>query len=744
MKGIKYTFTPPSLSSGASSVPVLSSRLSDLDQQMRAFIAEKRAHGLHHQAPTTHSRITSINTDKGLPTPPGRLSSLPVRERKLVKLSKKSPKPKLRLIPPKGTTAMATSGTHGLVITTDIQVVPHLIPWNTSSILAPSLPGSSSGKFQRRMDPWKKRRRLASFAGSKTTTNRGDLLWASLETPEFAINPQPCTSPESSPLLPPPRGNSIQPHYNGDLRIVPSPVQSGQAASSAPAKRQSRTHPAETPESVLGTYPRKIPQAPHSMSAGSTEDRILPHRIINSMATQPPKIPPPPPPPTPAKSWAQMERARMSPPQLATPSWTPVGFVAELEGSRVEVRDDISRGSIVLPAGMVDDKSRGRKAKPSRIISNFSPPQYIIPKGEEIYAYLPLPPVPSHSQSRSPSPTPRRKHKSSESSPVIDIQLETGDGDGLVQWFENFRWGEGIPAPSSIPGTPATATTETNSSNTCTLALLSELGVPGGASGIFRINERASVLHPDGAVRNGEHFRPVLSPGTTGMTSNVVLLSPIYLESPRLASFYGSRSSSASSAGDAFRFDLEVGEALSDVDEGHEEQEFDANKLCLVHPVGENAEILGQQVLDGWELSVDGAYDNDRNSEECQGNKLGIDNLYRDTGYEDDSETSNEFDTRLEKEIEMILNGTYGGGSSDDWRDGIYSVDNSLDEWEEIRVGLDIDLGKVEERNFKREMDEVMGDEGGWSERPRTRYIAGRNSMLDSDVIFCLRGIDSM
>lgn len=731
MKGIKYTFTPPSLSSGPSPVPVLYSRLSDLDQQMRAFIAEKRAHGLHHQATTTHSRITSINTDKDLPRPPGPLSSLPVRERKLVKLSKKSPKPKPRLIPPKGTTAMATSGTHGLVIT-DIQLVPHLIPWNTSSILAPSLPGSSSDKLQRRMDPWKKRQRLASFVGSKTTTNRGDLLRASFAPPEFAINPQPCTSPESSPLLPPPRGNSIQPHYNGDLRIVPSP----------PAKRQSRTHTVETSESVLGTYARKIAQAPHIMSADSAEDRVLPHRIMNNMATQPPKIPPPP--PTPAKSLAQMERARMLPPQLATPSWTPVGFVAELEGSRVEVRDDISSASIVVSAGMVDDKSRERKARSSRIISSFSPPQYIIPEGKEIYAYLPLPPVPSPSQSHSPSPTPSRIHKSSESSPVIDIQLEIGDGDGLVQWFENFRWGEGILAPSSVPRTPATARAEMDSSNTCTLTLLSELGVPGGASGTFRINERASVLHPDGAVRNEEHLRPVLSPGTTGMTSNGVLLSPIYPESPRLASCYGSRSSFASSVGDAFRFDLEVGEALSDVDEGHEEQEVDADELGLVHPVGDNAEILGQQVFDGWELSVDGAYDNDRSSEGSQGNKLGIDNLYRDMGYEDDSDTSNEFDTRLEKEIEMILNGTYGGGSSDDWRDGIYSTDNSLDEWEEIRVGLDIDLGKVEKWNVKREMDEVMGNEGGWSERPRTRYIAGRNSMLDSDVIFCLRGIDSM
>lgn len=740
MTGIKYNLTPLSLSPGASPVPALSSRLSDLDQQMRAFIAEKRAHGLHHHhVHTTHSRMTSINTDKSLPTPPGPLSSPPVRQGKLIKLSKKPPKPKLRLIPPKGKAAMATSGTHRLVITRpDMRIVPHLIPWNTSSILASSLPEPSSDKFQRRMGPWKKRRRLASFAGSKTAANRGDLLWASLATPEFEMNPQPCTSPECSPLLPPPRGNSIQPYYSGDLRIVPPPVQSGRAASPAPTKCQSRAHTAEIPESVPDTYPRKIPRAPPSMSADSTEDIILPHR----MAPQPPRIPPPP--PTPAKSWAQMERARMSP-QLATPSWTPVGFVAELEGSRVEVRNDISSASIVLAVGVVDDKSRGRTARPSRIISSFSPPQYIIPKGKEIYTYLPLPPVPSPSQSHSPSPIPGRMHKPSESSPVIDIQLEIGGGDGLVQWFENFRWGEGISAPSLIPGTPTTARTETNSSNTCTLALLSEPKVPGDARGTFRINERASVLHPDGAARNGEHSRPALLPSSTGMASNVVLLSPIYLESPKLASCYGSRSSFASSAGDAFRFDLEVGEALSDVEEGHEEQEVDADELCLVHPVGENVKILGRQVLNGWELSVDGAYDNDRNSEDGQGDKLGIDDLYRYTGYEDDSDTSNEFDTRLEKEIEMILNGTYGGGSSDDWRDGIDSADYSPDEWEEeIIVGLDIDLGKVEERNVKREMDEVIRDEGGWSERPRTRYIAGRNSMLDSDVIFCLRGIDSM
>lgn len=649
-----------------------------------------------------------------------------------------------------------------------------MIPWNTSSsgimsinappISAPPITVSSPGKFQRRMDPWKKRRRPASFVESETAANRGDFLWATLATPEFAINPQPWTSPKCSPLLPPPRGNSIQSRHSGNLRAMPphpSPVnvaprlQPGQA--SLPLiNHQSRTRTTEILESVLGTYPRKKLRAPPSMSTESIEDRILSHRTTIGMATQPPITPPPP--PTPAKSRAQQEaqreRARVSPLPLATPLSTPVGFVAELEGSivtGVKVVDDVSSASVLSAPGLgVNDRPRKRKIHPSKIKSNLSPPRHTIPEGKEIYACLPLPAVPSPSQSHSHIPTPSLMYKSSESSPVIDIQLGIGDGDGLVQWFENFRWGEGLSCPSLSPGTP-----ETNGNNICILSLPSKPTTLESSKNTFSMKDCESVLDPDGAIRNEEQSRPALSLNTNDIAG---LLSPAYLTSPRLPSCHGSRSSFASSAGDAFRFDLEVGEALSAVDEGHEEEEFDANELYQISPVRENIEILGQQVFGGWVLGVGRLnYGGDRDMEErpqMEGGGLGFGELYGDAEYEgdDSSDTSNEFDTHLEQEIEMILNGAYGGGSSDDWRDGIYSADSSSpeqdDEMEgEIIVGLDIDMGtagKVEERNFGAGIDEVIGDEDGWSERPRTRYIAGRNSMLDSDVIFCLRGIDSM
>lgn len=773
MTGIKYTFIPPYSSTGASPVPVLSSRLSDLDQQMRTFIAEKRAIGLPHgqppPSPLAQSYTTSINAKKSLPIIPNQ-GKLPRRERKLVKLSKKQPKPVLRLMPPKGTAAMTTSENSswpsGREITrTEPWIIPHLIPWNTSSlsimstnappISVPPITISSPGKFQRRMDPWKKRRRPASFVETETAANRGDFLWATLTTPEFAISPQPWTSPGRSPLLPPPRGNSIQSRRSGELRVMPPhppPVnvaprlQPGQAPTNHQSRKQSRTPTTEILESVLGTYPRRKPRAPPSMSTESIEDRILSHQTTIGRAAQPPRTPPPP--PTPAKSRAQQEaqrkRAKISPLPLATP----VGFVAELEGSIVsEIKDVSSAGVLSTPVLGVNDRPRKRKINPSKIKSNLSPPRHTIPEGKEIYACLPLPAVPSHPQSRSHSPTPSRMHKSSETSPVIDIQLGIGDGDGLVQWFENFRWGEGLSSPNLSPRTPGT-----DGDNICILPLSGEPATPKSVKSTFSKKDRALVLNPDGAIRNGEQSRPALSPNTSNVTG---LLSPVYLASPRLASCYGSRSSFASSAGDAFRFDLEVGEALSAVDEGHEEEEFDANELYQISLVRENIEIPGQQVFGGWELGVGGFYDGGyRDLEErpsMEGGGLGFGDLCGDAEYEgdDSSDTSNEFDTRLEQEIEMILNGTYGGGSSDDWRGWVYSADSSSPEQDderegEIIVGLDIDMGKAEERNFGTEMDEVVGDEDGWSERPRTRYIAGRNSMLDSDVIFCLRGIDSM
>lgn len=257
---------------------------------------------------------------------------------------------------------------------------------------------------------------------------------------------------------------------------------------------------------------------------------------------------------------------------------------------------------------------------------------------------------------------------------------------------------------------------------------------------MFRINELNSVLYPTGVDWDGKSSRPALLPGKSSTASKVA----VCLGSPGLTGCHGLRSSFASS--NVFGFDLQTGEELSYVDEG---QEVGDDELCR----REYVETLGQQVLDAWELSVDGVYDDDRDLEQSAqlvGDEFDTDYLCGDVEYDDDSDTSSELDTRLELEIEMILNGTYGGGSSDDWRDGIYSTDCSpelRDGWEgEATVGLDINMGKVDGQNPKRSrgVNEVMGDECGWSERPRTRYIAGRNSMLDSDAIFCLRGIDSM
>lgn len=334
---------------------------------------------------------------------------------------------------------------------------------------------------------------------------------------------------------------------------------------------------------------------------------------------------------------------------------------------------------------------------------------------------------------------------------MIDIQLETGDRDGLVKWFENFRWGEGISTPSlgtaktaevpasaqppsaETPGSPQlpAAPPNPNSRNTYKLPLLTEPDV----EGMFRISELNSVIHPTGVDWDGKPSRPALSPGKSGMASKVV----VCLGSPGLTSCHGLRSSFASS--NVFGFDLGTGEELS---YAGEEQEVDDDELYPRKCV----EILGQQVLDAWELSADGVYDDDRSLEQSSqlvGDEFDTDYLCGDMGYDDYSDTSNELDTRLELEIEMILNGTYGGGSSDDWRDGIYSANCSpepRDRWEgETMVGPDIN---TEGRNPRRGVNEVMGGECRWSKRPRTRYIAGRNSMLDSDVIFCLRGIDSM
>lgn len=197
---------------------------------------------------------------------------------------------------------------------------------------------------------------------------------------------------------------------------------------------------------------------------------------------------------------------------------------------------------------------------------------------------------------------------------------------------------------------------------------------------VLEVESRASVVEPEGACMVGERSFLTLSPGTPG----TALLSPVFPASPRLASYYGARASFASSVGDAFRFDEEE-EGLSDVDEDEE---------------------------------------------------LDVDEMY---GFDGEEEVANS----LEMEIEMMLGG-YVSGASDDWRDGIYSAGSSspeaeeMGEWgdgegEEIVVGLDIGFDEVEGEWMRSGID-----------RPKTRYLAGRNSMLDGDAIFCLRGVDSI
>lgn len=681
---------------------------------------------------------------------------------------------------------------------TQLRPVPHPNKKSpsTSSIMSISTspaPAPSPRKLKTVVDSWQRQRRPASFVGPETSADVGDLFRSSLATSRFSIPPRPWASPEASPLLPPPRGNSVQPRSSTGLLIVlppsTSPVEvSGlqrARVSPSPAKcrapKHHRTRTSEVLETVLGIYPSSKSRAPPGKStadalADHLANRILSHRITIDSQTKPPRTPPPP--PTPAKSRAQRERARVPPPLP-----TPVGFLAELEGScPVEPAvDKVSSASIVPNHTIIANKPRKRKVKSSKIESNISLAKPKTLEGKEIYERLPLPAVPTPLEPQPMSPPPSPVVKSSESSPVIDVELEMDYADGLVKWFENFCLGEGVTSPNmdiKSPGTARTSTstqaprgTRTSNPNIPSLPPARVPRTPRSAKNTFSVEDRASVLDPDGAVRNGE---PSLSPGPLFSPGNVAnntgLLSPVYPVSPRLVSYYGARSSSASSVGDAFRFDLEMGEALSDVDEEFEGHEIGVSKPSQLSPgrgnTGElndgvpnerqaNWELVVEQKLDVDELYGDGSINTGRNQQRTA-DELDIDDLYLDDEYEDGdntSDTSSEFDSRFEQEIEMILSGTYGGGSPDDWRDGIYSAGSSSseqsDEWEgEIMVGLDINMsmqmvGKAEGTEIEMGIDGVMGDEG-WRERPRTRYIAGRNSMLDSDVIFCLRGVDIM
>lgn len=644
------------------------------------------------------------------------------------------------------------------------------------STSAPSVSAPSQSKFKIMMDPWQ-RRRPTSLVDPAATTG-------------FAIPHQPWTSPGSSPLLPPPRGDD-HPRRSADMRIVPSPptppiVVTSAArphstrTSTSPVKSQGpkhhRSRTSEVLESVLGIYPSNRPRTSSSRSqvdafADHIAQRIPSQRITIDSQTQPPRAPPP----TPAKSLAQKERARVLSPPPRTPSPTPVGFIAELEGCipavvAAEAKDNVPSASpMPTPTVMVNSKPRRKAIKPSKIKTNLPSLKPKSPEGKEIYAHLPLPAIPTPSQSRSPSPALSPVPRPSESSPVIDVELEMGDTDGLVEWFENLRWGE-VSSSNPNPETPRTVITlitapisrslKTDSNSTFILPLTRTPKTPQSAKSTFSVKDRASILDPSGAVRNGEPFlSPRLANSSSGSNATKFsgLLSPVYSLSPGLASYYGTRSSITSSVGDAFRFDSEMGEELSDVDEEHEEHEIDVGGLNQLNMMRDDVEKLDQQVFDGHVVNKQQVGRHRSCVEQSQQGSHEMDTeLSEDEEYEDDgdtSDTSGEFDARLEQEIEMILSGTYGGGSPDDWRDGIYSASCSSpeqeDEWEgDIMVGLDIDMGmqmtgKVEGVGVGMGINGLLGDEG-WKERPRTRYIAGRNSMLDSDVIFCLRGVDSM
>ncbi|KAI5850520.1 hypothetical protein DFP73DRAFT_591390 [Morchella snyderi] len=568
----------------------------------------------------------------------------------------------------------------------EIRSVPHpgRIRNHHPSASAPSL--VSPGEMRHLVDS--RQKRPSSFVSPETPN---DIFWPGIGSPGiYPSRARPWRSPENSPLLPPPRGNCG--------RTIPPPIHLSSPTPRKGTPVQLRNKTSEMFESVLSMYPnaKKQPAARSNPDIVTLQNSsgIAPRRITIDSVERPPRTPPPP--PTPAKSRAQRQRARPNPP-VPTPIPTPVGYMAELVGSEVEVAPVELMGDVEFPAPViiapVPQKRRRVKASAvnSKVKQRQQQPKPGTPEGKEIYALMPLPEIPD-------SPLPVKPV--CESSPVLEVDFE-GFNDGLVEWFNNFNWSE--------PGDILSASTSTSHSRP--------------ASGpVFNIEARASILDPDGAVVNREPSPPLqpspTKPITTVMLSpkppgETALLSPVYPVSPRLASYYGARASFASSVGDAFRFDEDEGCALSDVDERYED-----------------------------ELDVDEMYEEQ----------------FLDEGHQEQYGGGG-----LELEIDMILNGGYGGGSPDDWREGIYSAESSgssvdveeviADYWTEEEREGDILVGMMlgEEGEEGEEGLDWAALEGAWAEeelldrgRPRTRYLAGRNSAIEGDVVFCLKGADSI
>ncbi|KAG0128046.1 hypothetical protein HOY82DRAFT_522843 [Tuber indicum] len=658
-----------SASSSLPNVPASSTnpRSFDLEHQMRMFMIEKRGHG---------------NQQQHNPAPPPIAPFVAPPPRKYVKSSKSKP---WFIAPPPGgrglTPAIATSATYyapsGRVVTrTELRPVhrgsptlSHKSSSSTSSspVEPPSAHNRSRPKNNLPDNAWGVR----SVPGATPPTVPQGPSDTTCVAPSPSNSPQPSPGPRplthiESPLLPPlpsstllGRSGSLTRRNNSDLRIVPPPLTpTGVAGKTGlppppvsppmPKPRSSPGRAKKTPVSrtsdVLDTVYSIYNKLPTSRDRSNSDSgdrdfvsrlatKIVPRR--NSPSPSPPSVsspqpvpqpqiaqlPPPPPPPPPPKP-----RPGDVPP--------PIIPLVELPGT--------------IPSTPPQSRSpaRRRSPRPRSPRGPQSPPPSR--ESQEAYSKLPLPAVPAPTPTKplfssEPSTLPQLSPLSSPpTSPTPDKTGTTGNFDvdlgyavELVEWFENFCYpsqsastvttsSPRTPSPSDSPSCPSTPRREEPTANTTS-------------------TDSAVVILPDeeSPVTGRQQFNNPQPSVEVEHNSSPNFLSPLKVHSsgmcfPKRKPVPMSMYSTASSVGDAFRFDYE-----------------DLNPI-----------------FDGGSTSG-----------------------------EDDGD--NEDVKRLQGQIEDILNSAV----------------------------------------YLKEAGQVEGEgeaepEGEWR---RTRYIAGRNSALEGDVIFCLK-----
>ncbi|CUS12543.1 unnamed protein product [Tuber aestivum] len=641
----------------------MNSRPFDLERQMRSLLVEKRGHGNQQQ----HNTAPALTAPFTAPPP-----------RKYMKSSKSKP---WFIAPPPGgrglAPAIATSATYyaapGKVVTrTELRPVhrgsptlSHKSSSSTSSspVEAPSAHNRSRPKANPPDNNWGAR----SVPGAAPPTlpqGPNDIPWVApspTNSPQPSPDPRPLTHIES-PLLPPlpsttllGRSGSLTRRNNSDLKIVPPPLTptgvAGKTGLPPPPVSPPMPKPRSSPgrmrktsdvlDTVYSIYNKLPTSRDRSNSDSGDRDfvsrlatRIVPRR--NTPSPSPPPTSSPHPTPQP-----QTDELPPTPPPKPRP-----GDVSPRVIPLVELPGTI-------PSTPPQSRSPARSRSP-RLRSPRSPPPSR--ESQEVYSKLPLPPVPAPTPTKPlfsgvPSALPKLSTLSSpptspapgNTSAKANFDVDLGYADELVEWFENFCY------PCESPSTVTTPSPRTP--NTSTTTFPSPPPSPKKDSTTEAPSTDPAVILPDeeSPITGRQHFAgPQPSLGAEH-TPSPDFLSPFKVHNsgvcfPKRKPVPMSMYSTASSVGDAFRFDCDD-----------------------LHPISD-----GGSTASG----------------------------------EDDEETilAGREVEKLQGQIEDILN------------NAIY-----------LR-----DVGEVEgEGEIERE--------GEWR---KTMYIAGRNSALEGDVIFCLKACE--